>query len=97
MDYDSQESEFATAVAAAAFAIHSMEQAELQYQKERRKSLEITRTNTLPDTKIRPSSGAATRRLSNKGANSTSGKFSAAQIHCVLYFFLFYSEMVSEN
>ncbi|KAL6183044.1 hypothetical protein ACLB2K_044455 [Fragaria x ananassa] len=73
MDYDSQESEFATAVAAAAFAIHSMEQAELQYQKERRKSLEITRTNTLPDTKIRPSSGAATRRLSNKGANSTSG------------------------
>ncbi|XP_050376515.1 remorin 4.2 [Argentina anserina] len=71
MDYDSKESEFATAVAAAAFAIHSMEQAELQYHKERKKSLEITRTKTLADTTNgRPSSGAAARRLSNKGANT---------------------------
>ncbi|XP_062029784.1 remorin 4.2 isoform X1 [Rosa rugosa] len=74
MDYAPQESEFATAVAAAAFAIHSMEQAELQYQKERRESLKITRTNTLQDhMNGRPSSSAATRRLSNKGANNGSG------------------------
>ncbi|KAK9926069.1 hypothetical protein M0R45_023322 [Rubus argutus] len=69
-DYDSQDSEFATAVAAAVFAIHTIEEAELQYEKERRKSLEISRTNSMQDIMTgRPSSGGVTRRLSNKGAN----------------------------
>ncbi|PON68900.1 Remorin, C-terminal [Parasponia andersonii] len=42
-DYDARDSEFATAVAAAAFAVHSINQVELQYQKRKKESLEVSR------------------------------------------------------
>lgn len=85
-DYDSQDSEFATAVAAAVFAIHSIEEAELQYEKERTKNLEISRTNSMQDIMTgRPSSGGVTRRISNKGANNA-GKFSCTYSLCFFFF-----------
>lgn len=66
---DAQDVEFATAVAAAAFAIHSNEEARLQYQKGMRETLQISRTKTLQEA-MRPSSGEVTRRLSNKEAKN---------------------------
>lgn len=68
---DAQDVEFSTAVAAAAFAIHSNEEARLQYQKGMRESLQISRTKTLQDAMAgRPSSGELNRRLSNKEAKN---------------------------
>lgn len=41
-DYDSDDEEFATAVAAAAFAIYTLEEPNLQYQKRTRDGLETS-------------------------------------------------------
>ncbi|XP_022949514.1 uncharacterized protein LOC111452841 [Cucurbita moschata] len=66
-DYDSRDIEFATAVASAAFAIRSHEEAELQYQIKKKESQETPMTKV----KSRKDETAAlassiTRRLSNK-------------------------------
>ncbi|KAF3437583.1 hypothetical protein FNV43_RR20339 [Rhamnella rubrinervis] len=68
---------FATAIAAASFAIHSLEEAELQYQKRLGENLRTSRTNTKTSRKDdMQSSGAATRRLSNKEAKHSAGESS---------------------
>ncbi|XP_048330021.1 remorin isoform X2 [Ziziphus jujuba] len=59
---------FATAIAAAAFAVHSLEEAELQYQKTIKEGLGVSRTSTKTRKDGMPSSGMVTRRLSNKEA-----------------------------
>ena len=85
-DYDARESEFATAVEAAAFAVHSIDQVELQYQKRKKESLERSRTGTNKSrtgeiTAEMPSSSRATRLYSNKEAKS-SGTFLAYIVIC---------------
>lgn len=77
-DYDARESDFATAVAAAAFVVHSLDQAGLQYQKRKKDALEISRSKA----KSRkdeiaaeiPSSSRPTRLFSGKEAK-TAGTF----------------------
>ncbi|XP_022137546.1 uncharacterized protein At3g61260 [Momordica charantia] len=66
-DHDSRDIEFATAVASAALAIHSLEETDLQHQKKIRESLEtpMTKVKSIKDdTAAIPTS--VTRRLSNK-------------------------------
>ncbi|XP_057465834.1 vicilin-like seed storage protein At2g18540 [Actinidia eriantha] len=63
LDYDSYESEFATAVAAAAFAIHSVEEESLEYQKKMKAKSEIERIRPPP-----PESGRLSKRFSGKEA-----------------------------
>ncbi|GMN54236.1 hypothetical protein TIFTF001_023374 [Ficus carica] len=71
-DYDTRESEFAAAVAAAAYAVQSLEQAELQYQRKKQEAVQNSRSKA----KSRkdeimaeaPSSSRATRLFSNKEA-----------------------------
>lgn len=74
-DYDARDSEFATAVAAAAFAVYSIDQVELQYQKRKKESLENswTRENKSRKGEITvemPSPNMATRLYSNTEAKS---------------------------
>jgi hypothetical protein len=45
-DYDSRDIEFAAAVAAAAFAIHSLEEAEMELQRKMREDFVNSRTKT---------------------------------------------------
>ncbi|GFZ07712.1 hypothetical protein Acr_19g0006490 [Actinidia rufa] len=63
LDYDSYGSEFATAVAAAAFAIHSFEEESLEYQKKMNAKAEIERIRPPP-----PESGRLSKRFSGKEA-----------------------------
>ncbi|XP_059643950.1 uncharacterized protein LOC132285761 isoform X2 [Cornus florida] len=66
-DYDSSDGEFATAVAAAAFAIHSFEESE--YQKTSRDGLKtpITKVKTRKEDSSRlPETGRVSRRFSGK-------------------------------
>ncbi|EXC11025.1 hypothetical protein L484_015245 [Morus notabilis] len=78
-DYDARESDFATAVAAAAFAVHSLDQAELQYQKRKQEALEISRSKAKSRkdeiTAEIPSSSRPTRLFSGKEAK-TAGEVS---------------------
>ena len=76
-DYELEDDDhFATAIAAASFAIHSLEEEELQYQKRIREGLGTSRTNTKTSRKDDvKSSGVVTRRLSNKEAKSRAGNF----------------------
>ncbi|PSR96622.1 Splicing regulatory glutamine/lysine-rich protein like [Actinidia chinensis var. chinensis] len=67
LDYDSYESEFATAVAAAAFAIHSVEQESLEYQKKMKAKVEIQRKKE-DSFRTPPESGHLSRRSSGKEA-----------------------------
>lgn len=79
-DYDSEDIGFKTAVAAAAFAIHSLEEAELAIQKKMREELETSGTMIKSrkddSTADLPSSGRATRRFSNMGLENAGIFFS---------------------
>lgn len=68
-NYDSRDIEFAAAVGAATFAIHSLEEAELAIQMKMREDLEPSRTKL---TIGQPNSGRATRSFSNM---QNAGKF----------------------
>lgn len=60
-DYDSRDIEFAAAATAAAFAIHSLEEAELEIKRKMREDFETSRTKS----KSRKDD-TTTRRFSNK-------------------------------
>ena len=64
-DNDSGDIEFAAAVAAAAFAIHSLEEAELEIQKKRREDLETSQNKIKSRKDDSSSAGRATRIFSN--------------------------------
>lgn len=64
-DNDSGDTEFAAAVAAAAFAINSLEEAELEIQKKRRDDLETSRNKIKSRKDDSSSAGRATRIFSN--------------------------------
>ena len=70
-DYDSRDIEFATAVASAAFAIRSHEEAELQYQIKKKESQEtpMTKVKSRKD-EMATLASSITRRLSNKETNN---------------------------
>ncbi|KAL5544565.1 hypothetical protein UlMin_008349 [Ulmus minor] len=73
-DHESIDSDFATAVAAAAFAVHSLDQAEQQFQMRMREALEASRTKAKSRkdeiTTDMASSGRGTRLFSNKEAKT---------------------------
>ena len=77
-DYDSGDIEIATAATAVAFAIHSLEEAELVIQNKRREDLETSRTkikSRKDDSSMGlPSAGGATTTFSNTEMKSA-GKF----------------------
>lgn len=84
-DYDTMNIDFATGVAASAYAIHSKEQEELQYQKNIRDSFDHTLVNTKDNEIIitnMPSTAGreTTRRLSNKETDKA-GNFSTIYIN----------------
>ncbi|KAF3966616.1 hypothetical protein CMV_009301 [Castanea mollissima] len=64
-DNDSGDTEFAAAVAAVAFAIHSLEEDELEIQKKRREDLETSRNKIKSRKDDSSSAGRATRIFSN--------------------------------
>ncbi|XP_062114998.1 uncharacterized protein LOC133829067 [Humulus lupulus] len=74
-DYSEKDIDFATAVAAAAFAVQSIDQVELQHQRRKKESLDTSRTGANKSRKSEftaelPSSSKATRLFSNKEAKS---------------------------
>lgn len=72
-DYDFQDSEFAAAVAAAAFSIYSLEEAEAEYRRKMREDLEKSKTKfktTKEDTKggsVRVTRGFSSREVKDAG------------------------------
>jgi hypothetical protein len=73
-DYDSRDVEFAAAVAAAAFAIHSLEEAELEIQRKMREAFETSRTK-IKSRKDETTTGfQSSRRFSNMEMKDA-GKF----------------------
>ncbi|KAM6593936.1 hypothetical protein CsatA_001639 [Cannabis sativa] len=74
-DNSERDIDYATAVAAAAFAVHSIDQVESQHQRRKKESLDTSRTgeNKGRNSEITaemPSSSKATKLLSNKEAKS---------------------------
>ncbi|CAK9166286.1 unnamed protein product [Ilex paraguariensis] len=68
-DYDSGDSEIATAIGAAAFAIHALEEARLQHQRNVREGFDtsMSRAKTRKEEQSRPpDAGRVSRRLSGK-------------------------------